>query len=97
MQATIAGKLRAQFDQSMTEIVKFVTSHDLFNLLQDTARTKLIIDVRTLPEYEDKCVRNALHVQFNKELITGESLLTTTCTKLAWDEQPIDCKLKEVS
>jgi len=59
---------------------------EFYNLLQDSGRSKLIIDCRDQLSFEESCIRNAINV-------TSSDLSIAKCTKYAWDENK--CTLKD--
>ena len=71
-----------------------INSCYLYNLLQDQARTKLVVDLRPIHEYENHAIRNALHLEFpNHTSEIGSSSISGT--RLMWEENPVDCKFKQ--
>jgi len=87
--------------------IKYKTAHDLYNLLQDTAITKIIVDVRPVVKFNAKSIRNSIHLnmrgqksdyidEFTLEEIVQlkiEDLAALNSTKYSWDDQ--SCLLKD--
>eukprot|EP01117_Protostelium_nocturnum_P010741 TRINITY_DN386_c0_g1_i1.p2 TRINITY_DN386_c0_g1~~TRINITY_DN386_c0_g1_i1.p2 ORF type:complete len:297 (-),score=74.67 TRINITY_DN386_c0_g1_i1:1292-2182(-) len=77
-----------------------ITNNELFNFVVDSARTKLIIDLRVdLKSYEDVSIRTSIHMQVDHsepmERWTFDLLNSNAikCTKYHWNE--MECELKE--
>jgi rhodanese-related sulfurtransferase len=79
-----------------TERTQYISCNSLYNLLQDSARSKLVIDIRTESDFEESCIRNSVHINFDRfEPEENNDLVTTKCYKLMWDENPMACSIKE--
>jgi len=87
--------------------IKYKTPHDLYNLLQDSAITKILVDVRPIIKFNAKSIRNSIHLnmrgeksdytdEFTLEEIMNlkiSDLAALNSAKYAWDDK--SCLLKD--
>eukprot|EP01114_Cavostelium_apophysatum_P005593 TRINITY_DN16783_c0_g1_i1.p1 TRINITY_DN16783_c0_g1~~TRINITY_DN16783_c0_g1_i1.p1 ORF type:complete len:347 (-),score=87.76 TRINITY_DN16783_c0_g1_i1:166-1206(-) len=80
-------------------LIIYKTANALFNLLQDSAITKLVVDVRSSAKFSKRSIRNSIHLRLkekDKEFINEftvdevvklslEDVKTSTSGKYAWD------------
>jgi len=80
---------------------------DIYNSLQDSVQTKVLVDIQNNSQFAANCIRNANHVVFNLngdkdqdqisnddlEKLTVEHLKTAYCSKYAWNDK--ECSIKD--
>lgn len=78
---------------------KTISCLELYNILQDQARTKLVIDLRDQKAFEQDSIRTATHLNFIKDptVFSELSEKTIECHRLQWEINPVECKLKKTN
>jgi len=72
----------------------FVDSVACYNLIQDSAQGKLLVDVRDTAAFEAGCIRGAILLCLPETVDDVKQLVEAKVLKYSWDDK--DCKLKEV-
>jgi len=85
---------------SASNKVEPITTVDLYNLLQDSSISKLLVDVRSPEQYITSCIRNFINVAFTKRDVEDELRgsiddlnVFSEVKKYAWDENK--CSIKD--
>jgi len=75
-------------------VLPSITSSELFNLLQDSARTKVVVDLRDDAKFASSCLRAAIQVKWpQQQPTTVAELKDAKCSRYAWDEK--ECTIKD--
>lgn len=82
-----------------TPSVEFIKNFELFNLMQDSAVSKLLVDVRSIKDFEECCIRGAVNLRYSSEETISEDKLQIAemknwkSFKYFWDDK--ECSIKE--